>query len=98
MASFLIIFNTAVNIVWWIIIIHVVLSWLVSFNVLNLHQRFVWQVWQGLNRLTEPLYRPIRRVLPDMGGIDLSPLVVLFGLFALQVIVNNNLAPYAYGY
>ena len=98
MASFLIIFNTAVNIVWWIIIIQVVLSWLISFNVLNLHQRFVWQVWHGLNRLTEPLYRPIRRVLPDMGGIDLSPLVVLFGLFALQVIVNNNLAPYAYGY
>ncbi len=96
MASFLIIFNTAISIVWWIIIVQVILSWLISFNVLNLHQPFIWQVWNGLNRLTEPLYRPIRRILPDMGGIDLSPLVVLFGLFALQVIVNNNLAPYAY--
>ena len=47
--------------------------------------------------MTEPLYRPIRRFLPDMGGIDLSPLVVLFGLYALQIVVNNNLAPIAYG-
>jgi len=98
MASFLIIFNFAVSIVWWIIIIQVILSWLINFDVLNLRQPLVWQIWNGLNRLTEPLYRPIRRMMPDMGGLDISPLVVLFALFALQVIVNNNLAPMAYGY
>jgi YggT family protein len=98
MASFLIIFNTLVNIVFWIIIVQVILSWLINFDVLNLRQPFVWQVWRGINRLTEPVYRPIRSALPDLGGIDLSPMVVLFGLFALQVIVNNNLAPLAYGH
>jgi YggT family protein len=69
----------------------------VAFDVLNLRQPFVYQIWSGLGRMTEPLYRPIRRFLPDMGGIDLSPLVVLFGLYALQIVVNNNLAPIAYG-
>ena len=97
MQSFLAIFNLAINLVFWIIIIQAILSWLVAFDVLNIRQPFVWQLWSGLNRMTEPLYRPIRSVLPDMGGIDLSPLVVLFGLYALQIVVNNNLAPMAYG-
>jgi len=97
MASFLTIFNLLVDLVFWVIIIQVILSWLINFDVLNLRQPFVWQVWQGLNRLTEPVYRPIRRILPDLGGIDLSPVIVLFGVYALQVIVWNNLAPLAYG-
>ena len=98
MASFLTIFNFAVDIVFWIVIIQVILSWLINFDVINLRQPFVWQVWQGINAITAPIYRPIRRRLPDMGGLDLSPMIVLFGLIALQVIVNNNLAPLAYGY
>ena len=98
MQSFLTIFNVLVDLAFWIIIIQVILSWLVAFDILNLRQPFVYQVWNGLNRLTEPVFRPIRNFLPDMGGIDLSPMIVLLGLFALQVIVNNNLAPYAYGY
>jgi YggT family protein len=97
MQSFLAIFNLAVSLVFYVIIIQAVLSWLVAFDVLNLRQPFVWQIWSGLNRMTEPLYRPIRNLLPDMGGIDLSPLVVLFGLYALQIVVNNNLGPLAYG-
>jgi len=96
MTSFLMIFNLAIDIVFWIIIVQAILSWLVAFEVVNLRQRFVYQIWSGLNQVTEPLYRPIRRFLPDMGGIDLAPLVVIFGLFALQVVVNNNLAPLAY--
>ncbi len=98
MQPFLTIFNMLVDLVFWIIIIQVILSWLVAFDILNLRQPFVYQVWNGLNRLTEPVFRPIRNFLPDMGGIDLSPMIVLLGLIALQVIVNNNLAPYAYGY
>ena len=98
MASFLTIFNFAVDIVFWIVIIQIILSWLINFDVINLRQPFVWQVWQGLNAITGPVYRPIRRWLPDMGGLDLSPMIVLFAVFALQIIVNNNLGPLAYGY
>lgn len=98
MASFLIIFNFAVDVIFWIIIIQVILSWLINFDVLNLRQPLVWNIWNGLNRLLEPIYRPIRSMLPDLGGLDISPIIVLFLLFALQVVVNNNLAPMAYGY
>ena len=97
MASFLTIFNLAVSLVFYIVIIQAILSWLVAFEVLNLRQQFVYQIWSGLNQVTEPLYRPIRSVLPAMGGIDLSPLVLIFALYALQVVVNNTLAPMAYG-
>jgi YggT family protein len=97
MASFLTLFGVIVDFCFWIIIIQVILSWLINFDVINLRQPFVWQVWQGLNRITEPVYRPIRRMLPDMGGIDIAPMIVLFGLYALQVVVYNNLGPLAYG-
>ncbi|MEM1345474.1 MAG: YggT family protein [Pseudomonadota bacterium] len=97
MQSFLAIFNLALDIVFYIIIIQAILSWLVAFDVINLRQPMIYRIWSGLNRLTEPLYRPIRNLLPDMGGIDLSPLVVIFGLYALKIVVNNNLAPLAYG-
>lgn len=97
MASFLTIFNLAVSILFYIIIIQAILSWLVAFEVLNLRQRLVYQIWNGLNQVTEPIYRPIRNIMPNMGGIDLTPIVVIFLLYALQIIVNNNLAPLAYG-
>lgn len=91
MSSFIIIFNMIVNLVWWIIIIQAVMSWLISFNVVNIRQPFVYQIWSTLNALTEPVYRPIRKILPNMGGLDITPIVVLIGLMALQVVVNNNL-------
>ncbi len=97
MASFLTIFNFAVSIAWWIIIVQFIMSWLISFDVINTRNPVVSQIWYTLNRITAPVYRPIRRVLPDMGGLDFSPVIVLFGLFALQIVVNNNLAPLAYG-
>jgi len=97
MGSFLIIFNLVVDIVFWIVIAQVVLSWLINFDVLNLRQPIVWNIWNGLNRLLEPIYRPIRNMLPDLGGLDISPAIVLILLFALQVVVNRNLAPMAYG-
>ncbi len=97
MASFLMIFGLIVDICFFIIIAHVVLSWLINFEIVNLRQPVVAQIWQGLNRLTEPFYRPIRRMLPDLGGIDIAPLIALVGLYALQIIVYNNLAPMAYG-
>ncbi len=97
MASFLTLLNIVIDLAWWIIIVQFIMSWLISFDVVNTRNAFVSQIWYSLNRITAPVYRPIRRILPDMGGLDFSPLVVLLGLAALRVIVNNNLAPLAYG-
>ncbi|MTI01331.1 YggT family protein [Roseibium sp. RKSG952] len=78
------------DIVWFIILAHVIMSWLINFQVLNLHQQLVAQIWYGLNRILEPVYGPIRRILPNMGGLDLTPLVVLIGVYALRIILINN--------
>ena len=82
------------DVVWFIIIAHVIMSWLISFQVLNLHQPVVAQIWNGLNRLLEPLYGPVRRLLPPMSGLDLAPLVVLLGVFAIRIILINNMAAF----
>jgi len=97
MASFLTIFNILIDLAWWIIIVQFIMSWLISYDVINTRNQMVSQIWYALNRITAPIYRPIRRMLPDMGGIDFSPMIVLLGLTILQVVVYNNLAPYAYG-
>lgn len=75
-----------------IIIIHIILSWLINFQVLNLRQPIVASIWDGLNRLLEPVYGRIRQFLPDMGGIDLAPLVALLIVYALRIILINNAA------
>ena len=76
----------------WIIIIQAILSWLVVFNVINTHSDFMRNLLYALGRLTEPLYRPIRRILPDFGGIDLSPLVVLLIIYALRTLLAGAAA------
>ena len=73
----------------WIIIIGVVLSWLVVFNVINTSNRFVYMVGDFCHRATEPVLGPIRRVLPNLGGLDLSPLVLIFGLIFLKGVIYN---------
>ncbi|WP_170479616.1 YggT family protein [Ruegeria arenilitoris] len=78
------------DIVWFIILAHVIMSWLINFQVLNLNQQLVAQIWYGLNRILEPIYGPIRRFLPNMGGLDLTPLVVLIAVYALRIILINN--------
>lgn len=80
------------NILWWAIIIQAVLSWLIAFNVINTSNEAVRQVWQALNKILEPLYRPIRRILPDFGALDLAPLVVLLLLIMVQSILLPGLA------
>ena len=69
---------------------HFIMSWLLSFQVLNPRQQFVQQVWMGLSRVLEPIYRPIRGVLPPMGGLDLAPLVALLAIYAIEIILRNN--------
>ena len=91
MVSLLQILLMILGIVKVIIFIHFIMSWLISFQVLNIRQPFVYQVWSGLNRLLEPVYGPIRRILPDMGGLDLSPLVALVGVYALEIVIRNAL-------
>ncbi|MDJ1015124.1 MAG: YggT family protein [Paracoccaceae bacterium] len=79
------------DVAWLIMIVHIIMSWLINFQVLNSRQPLVWQIWDGLNRLLEPLYRPIRRYMPNTGGLDLAPLVALIAVYALRIIVGNNL-------
>jgi YggT family protein len=77
------------NFVWFIVIAHVIMSWLINFQVLNLRQPLVAQLWDGLTRLLEPIYRPIRRLLPATGGIDLAPLAVIFLLYTLEYVLRQ---------
>lgn len=78
------------DIVWFFIIAHVIVSWLINFQVLNLRQPIVAQIWEALNRITEPLYSRLRRFIPPMSGIDLAPLVALIGVYILRIILQNN--------
>jgi YggT family protein len=81
----------------WIIIVQVILSWLLAFNVLNVHSGGVRNFIVALDRLTAPLYRPIRRMLPDFGGIDFSPLVILILIQVLKKLLAGVVAQYYYG-
>lgn len=94
MTSLLQILLLILDVVWFVIIAHVVMSWLINFNVLNLRQPLVAQIWQGLTQLLEPLYGPVRRILPAVGGLDLAPLVVLIAVYALRIILMNNAAAF----
>lgn len=80
------------DVLWFILIAHIIMSWLINFQVLNLRQPLVAQLWNGLNRLLEPIYSRVRRFLPEMGGLDLAPLVVLLGIYAARIILRNNVA------
>lgn len=92
MTSIFMILMLLLNILWFFIIAHVVMSWLINFQVLNTRQPLVAQIWYGINRLLEPIYTPIRNVLPNMGGIDLAPLVVLIGVAVVRIVLANNAA------
>ena len=79
------------DIIWWVLIVHIIMSWLINFQVLNMRQPLVAQIWYGINKLLEPIYRPLRRVIPPMGGLDITPIVVFIGIYALRVLIINNL-------
>ena len=85
------------TVIWWIIIVQAVMSWLIAFNVINTHNEYVSAIWRALRTMTDPIYRPIRRVLPDFGGLDLSPMVVLVVLLILQQAVMPALYRLATG-
>jgi YggT family protein len=76
--------NLLLNLYWWVVIIAVIVSWLIAFNVINTYNNFVRSLLRGLEALTEPVFRRVRKVVPPMGGLDLSPLVVLVVILFLQ--------------
>ena len=76
--------NTILDLFFWFLILSAILSWLVAFNVVNTRNRAVYVIGDFLYRITEPVLRPIRRVLPNMGGLDLSPIVVLLAISFIQ--------------
>jgi len=92
MTSILQILLLILDIAQWIIIAHIIMSWLINFQVLNLRQPLVAQIWDALNRLLEPIYGRVRAILPNLGGVDLAPLVVLVAIYALRIVLINNAA------
>lgn len=92
MASLFQILLLLIGVVKFVVIAHIIMSWLINFGVLNMNQPLVAQIWDGLNRLLQPIYDPIRRFLPNMGGLDLAPLVVILAVYALEIVIYNNAA------
>ena len=78
-----------ISIIVTVVIVQFGLSLLISFNVVNLHNRFVAALWQAVNAILEPILRPVRRVMPDTGALDLSQMVVIIGLTVLQIVLKN---------
>ena len=98
MTSILQIVMMLLDVAWFILIAHIVMSWLINFQVLNLRQPIVAQIWYGLQRLLEPIYSRIRAFLPNMGGLDLAPLVALLVIIALRNILTPNMLRSMAGY
>ncbi len=94
MVSIIQILLLIIGVVRFLVIAHFIMSWLIRFEVLNIRQEFVGQVWYTLQRILDPIYSRVRRFMPDLGGIDLSPIVVLIGLEILRILIINNLGAF----
>ncbi|MGJ3648579.1 YggT family protein [Sphingomonas sp. GlSt437] len=95
MITVLDILEVLLHVAQWIIVIQAIMSWLIMFNVINTYNDGVRQVWVTLQRITDPIYRPIRRVMPDFGPLDLSPLVALLILSIISGIIIPRLEAFA---
>ena len=85
--------HLAINLFWWIIILSAIFSWLYAFNVVNPRNQFVAAIGNALFRLTEPALRPIRRFMPDLGGIDISPIILLLALTFIEIFMHTSIEP-----
>lgn len=83
-----------ISIIVFVVIVQFVLGLLISFNVVNTHNQFVSALWTALNAILEPMLRPIRRIMPNTGAIDFSPMVLIIGLKIIQIILGNAAAAY----
>jgi YggT family protein len=97
LAALVSIIDLLLDVLWWVIIVQVVLSWLLVFNVLNVHSGGVRNFIVALDGLTAPIYRPIRRLLPDFGGLDFSPLVILILIQVIKKLLAGVVAQYYLG-
>jgi YggT family protein len=77
----------------YIIIVVAIMSWLIAFNVINVHNNVVRSIWNALNAVTEPLLKPIRNILPAFGGLDISPVILLLLIFLVQDIIERYVYP-----
>ncbi len=93
MKSLLILFDNAVSIYIWILIINVALSWLIAFNILNTSNRLIYSLLDISYKLTDPLLRPIRSFLPNLGSIDISPVILILLLMFLRNLIFEYFAP-----
>ena len=94
MVSLLQILFLILDVLKFIIIAHIIMSWLINFQVLSLRQPLVSQLWDGLSRLLDPIYNKVRSFLPSMGTLDLAPLIVLLAVYALRIVLQNNVAAF----
>ena len=88
--ALLVTINAILEIIKWIFIVMIVMSWLISFNVINTRNELVANIWRVLNQVTEPILRPIRRIIPPVGGLDLSPIIVFLVILFLQVWIGSG--------
>jgi len=93
MRAFLDVIMLVLQLYWYVVLAMIIMSWLISFNVVNTRNDFVNQVWRILNALTEPVLRPIRRVLPNFSGLDLSPLVLFLIIIFIQQVIIRYIYP-----
>ena len=81
------------NLYWWVAIIMIVMSWLFTFNIINAGNRVVDMIWRVVNSLTEPVLKPIRRIMPNIGGLDLSPIMLFLGIIFVRSIITYYIYP-----
>ena len=98
MRALFVVIHEALELYKWAIIIVALMSWLISFNVINIHNNMVRSIWNGLNALVEPALRLIRRFLPDMGGVDISPIILIFVIWFVQMELTDLFRAYVSGF
>ena len=98
MRALFVVIHQALELYKWAIILVALMSWLISFNVINIHNDIVRSIWNGLNGVTEPALRRIRRILPDMGGLDISPIILIFIIWFIQMELDDLYRSIATGF
>ena len=93
MLSLAMLIDKVIDIYTWIVIAGAIMSWLVAFGVVNISNKFIRMVVEVLYRLTEPVLRPIRRILPNLGGVDISPVILVLGLFFIRSLLWEYVWP-----
>ncbi|MDB5623102.1 MAG: hypothetical protein JWR39_1665 [Devosia sp.] len=87
MAAILDVIMVILQLYWWVVLIMIIMSWLISFNVINTRNELVATIWRMVNQLTEPVLRPIRNMLPNFSGLDISPIVLFLIIFFIQQVI-----------